>query len=57
MDLLFNEVQAFPATSVTIDLERQVIVRRGNGRGGEEILFEVQPFRKYCLLNGLTTSA
>ena len=34
--------------SLTVDLERQVVVKPQ----GEEIAFEVQPFRKYCLLNG-----
>jgi 3-isopropylmalate/(R)-2-methylmalate dehydratase small subunit len=46
---LFDEVLAFPGYSLTIDLERQVIVKPR----GEEIPFEVQAFRKYCLLNGL----
>ena len=46
---LFDEVHAFPGYQLTIDLERQVIVKPQ----GEEIAFEVQPFRKYCLLNGL----
>ena len=45
---LFNDVLAFPGYELTIDLERQVIV----GPQGEEISFEVQAFRKYCLLNG-----
>ena len=45
---LFNDVLAFPGYELTIDLERQVIVRPQ----GEEISFEVQAFRKYCLLNG-----
>ena len=45
---LFDEVLAFPGYQLTIDLERQVIVRPQ----GEEIPFEVQAFRKYCLLNG-----
>jgi len=34
---------------LTVDLERQVVVRPN----GEEIGFEVDPFRKHCLLNGL----
>ncbi|MCU0987833.1 MAG: 3-isopropylmalate dehydratase small subunit [Acetobacteraceae bacterium] len=34
---------------LTVDLERQVVVRPN----GEEIRFEVDPFRKHCLLNGL----
>ncbi len=45
---LFDEVAAFPGYSLTVDLERQVVVRPQ----GEEIPFEVQAFRKYCLLNG-----
>ncbi len=45
---LFDEVAAFPGFSLTIDLERQVVVKPQ----GEEIPFDVQPFRKYCLLNG-----
>jgi 3-isopropylmalate/(R)-2-methylmalate dehydratase small subunit len=49
VDALFNEVQAFPGYELTIDLERQVVVRPQ----GEEIAFDVQAFRKYCLLNGL----
>jgi 3-isopropylmalate/(R)-2-methylmalate dehydratase small subunit len=49
VDALFNEVQAFPGYELTIDLERQVVVRPQ----GEEISFDVQAFRKYCLLNGL----
>jgi 3-isopropylmalate/(R)-2-methylmalate dehydratase small subunit len=46
---LFDEVAAFPGYELTIDLERQVIVEPN----GQEIPFDVQPFRKYCLLNGL----
>ena len=45
---LFDEALAFPGYSLTIDLARQVIVKPG----GEELPFEVQAFRKYCLLNG-----
>ena len=48
IDQLFNDVQAFPGYELTIDLERQVIIRPQ----GEEIPFDVQAFRKYCLLNG-----
>ena len=46
---LFDEVAAFPGYELTIDLERQVIVKPQ----GEEIGFDVNPFRKYCLLHGL----
>ncbi len=45
---LFDESAAFPGYALTIDLERQVIVKPS----GEEWPFEVQAFRKYCLLNG-----
>jgi 3-isopropylmalate/(R)-2-methylmalate dehydratase small subunit len=45
---LFDEVQAFPGYRLTIDLEREVVVLPQ----GEEIAFEVNPFRRYCLLNG-----
>ena len=46
---LFDEALAFPGYKLTIDLERQVIVKAQ----GEEIPFEVEVFRKYCLINGL----
>ena len=45
---LFDEVAAFPGYQLTVDLPRQVIVKPD----GAEIAFDVQPFRKYCLLNG-----
>lgn len=45
---LFDEVHAFPGYQLTVDLDRQVIVKPQ----GEEIPFEVQPFRRYCLMNG-----
>ncbi len=46
---LFDAVHAFPGYQLTIDLERQVVVKPQ----GEEVPFEVQAFRKYCLINGL----
>jgi 3-isopropylmalate/(R)-2-methylmalate dehydratase small subunit len=45
---LFDEAAAFAGYRLTIDLERQVIVKPD----GEALAFEVQAFRKYCLLNG-----
>ena len=48
MNRLFDEVAAFVGYSLTIDLERQVIVKAD----GTELPFEVQAFRKFCLLNG-----
>jgi len=49
IDRLFNEVAAFPGYGLMIDLARQVVVMPQ----GDELPFEVQAFRKYCLLNGL----
>jgi 3-isopropylmalate/(R)-2-methylmalate dehydratase small subunit len=45
---LFDEVAAFVGYRLTIDLERQVVILPG----GAELAFEVEPFRKYCLLGG-----
>jgi 3-isopropylmalate/(R)-2-methylmalate dehydratase small subunit len=45
---LFDEALAFPGYQLTIDLERQVIVKPQ----GEEIAFDVQAFKKFCLLGG-----
>jgi len=45
---LFDAVFAFPGYALTIDLPRQRIVKPD----GEELPFDVQPFRKYCLVNG-----
>ena len=45
---LFDEALAFPGYALMIDLERQLIIKPD----GEELPFEVQAFRKYCLLNG-----
>ena len=45
---LFDEVNAFPGYELTVDLERQVIVKPD----GSELAFEIESFRKYCLLNG-----
>ena len=45
---LFDEVAGFVGYQLTIDLPRQVIVKPD----GSEIPFDVQPFRKYCLVNG-----
>jgi len=45
---LFDEVAAFPGYRLKIDLPRQVVAKPD----GAEIPFDVQPFRKYCLVNG-----
>ena len=49
VDKLFSEALAFPGFALTVDLARQCVIRPQ----GEEIAFEVQAFRKFCLLNGL----
>ena len=45
---LFDEAAAFVGYALTIDLERQVVVKPD----GATIGFEVEAFRKYCLLGG-----
>jgi 3-isopropylmalate/(R)-2-methylmalate dehydratase small subunit len=46
---LFDETAAFPGFELTIDLPAQLI--RGSQIG--DIPFDVQAFRKHCLVNGL----
>jgi 3-isopropylmalate/(R)-2-methylmalate dehydratase small subunit len=50
VDQLFNEVKAFPGYRLVIDLEKQVVA---TANGSASYAFEVDAFRKYCLLNGL----
>lgn len=45
---LFDEVKAFPGYRLRIDLESQQVVTAG----GESLPFDIEPFRKYCLING-----
>ena len=45
---LIDEVAGYVGYQLTIDLPRQVIVKPD----GSELPFDVQPFRKYCLVNG-----
>ena len=45
---LFDEVNGFVGYALTIDLPRQVILKPD----GSELPFEVEVFRKYCLVNG-----
>ncbi len=45
---LFDEVTAFVGYELMIDLERQLILKPD----GTSLAFEVQPFRKFCLLGG-----
>ena len=46
---LFDEVKAFPGYKLRIDLDRQVVI----AADGREMAFDIEPFRKYLLLNGL----
>jgi 3-isopropylmalate/(R)-2-methylmalate dehydratase small subunit len=48
-DQLMDDAKLGANARLTIDLERQVVVRPN----GEEIPFEVDAFRKHCLLHGL----
>ena len=45
---LFDAVAAFVGYTLTIDLERQLVLKPD----GSSLPFEVQPFRKFCLLGG-----
>jgi 3-isopropylmalate/(R)-2-methylmalate dehydratase small subunit len=49
IDRLFRRATGEQALELTVDLEAQLLTLPG----GEEIPFEVDPFRKHCLLNGL----
>ena len=49
IDCLFKEVEAFPGFSLKVDLEKQLI----SSVNGNDISFEVDEFRKHCLINGL----
>jgi 3-isopropylmalate/(R)-2-methylmalate dehydratase small subunit len=48
VDALFGEVQATPGYTLTIDLAAQTVTTPAS----RVIRFEVDPFRKECLLNG-----
>lgn len=45
---LLDEVAAFPGYQLSIDLERQVITKPSS----ETLPFDIEAFRKYCLLGG-----
>jgi 3-isopropylmalate/(R)-2-methylmalate dehydratase small subunit len=49
VEQLFKEVEAAEGYQLSVDLEAQAITTPG----GEAINFEVDAFRKHCLLNGL----
>jgi 3-isopropylmalate/(R)-2-methylmalate dehydratase small subunit len=49
VDRLIKEAQASPGYRLAVDLEQQTVTTPGR----EEIRFDIDPFRKHCLLNGL----
>ena len=49
VDGLRAELYAEPGARLTVDLESQIVT----GPDGVEHPFDVDPFRKHCLLNGL----
>jgi 3-isopropylmalate/(R)-2-methylmalate dehydratase small subunit len=50
VDRLFADALAFPGFRLAIDLERQTVATPD---GSVVFGFEVEPFRKHCLVNGL----
>jgi 3-isopropylmalate/(R)-2-methylmalate dehydratase small subunit len=50
VDRLFHETVAFPGFRLTIDLQQQTVA---TANGSLVFGFEVEPFRKHCLLHGL----
>ena len=48
VDRLFHECAAFPGFKLAVDLESQTV-----SYGANAMRFDITPFRKYCLLNGL----
>ncbi|MEO8304164.1 MAG: 3-isopropylmalate dehydratase small subunit, partial [Betaproteobacteria bacterium] len=50
VDRLFGAVKAFPGFKLTVDLERQRVSAED---GSMTFGFDVEPFRKHCLYNGL----
>ncbi|MEZ5528623.1 MAG: 3-isopropylmalate dehydratase small subunit [Porticoccaceae bacterium] len=49
VDQLFREAEAAEGYKLTVDLPRQVVIKPD----GEELPFDVDAFRKHCLLEGL----
>ena len=48
VDILMERARDFPEEEITIDLEKQSVLA-----GNHKFEFELDPFRKHCLLNGL----
>jgi len=50
IDSLFYDCASFPGFRVVVDLERQTV---SSADGAKRFAFDVDAFRKYCLVNGL----
>jgi 3-isopropylmalate/(R)-2-methylmalate dehydratase small subunit len=50
VDGLFHDCAAFPGFKVVVNLEEQTVATTDRSK---IMRFEIDPFRKYCLLNGL----
>ena len=50
VERLFDAVRVFPGFRLTVDLERQTVATED---GAMTFHFDVEPFRKHCLLHGL----
>jgi 3-isopropylmalate/(R)-2-methylmalate dehydratase small subunit len=50
VDRLFYEAAAFPGFKLVVDLEEQTVATADNA---QVMRFDIDPFRKYCMVNGL----
>ena len=50
VERLFHEANAFPGFRLIVDLDKQTV---SSADGALAMRFDVDPFRRYCLLNGL----
>ena len=50
VDALFYDAASFPGFKLVVDLESQTVA---TSDGSKKMRFDVDPFRKYCMLNGL----
>lgn len=49
VETLIEDVTANPGSTITVDLKEQKVIRSN----GDTFSFEIDPFKKHCLLNGL----
>jgi len=50
IDKLFDEVKAFPGFKLVVDLAQQTVA---TANGSKLLHFEIDSFRKHCMINGL----